>query len=129
VSNAAQAREVSYSDRIVTPEPGLSNDIAPIVTMMVKLALNELTAGTNSALRSLADDLTADLYMWANRREEQYAAWPPMQYRLDGLSILRWLGIRIERNLACPACGESRDDLKHLEDDIAFFSGRSDKQV
>ena len=43
VSSVSDAQRIAYSDRIVTPEPGLSTDIVPVALFMAKLALIELT--------------------------------------------------------------------------------------
>ncbi|MDO9016921.1 MAG: ThiF family adenylyltransferase [Deltaproteobacteria bacterium] len=120
VSQARQAEALGYSDRPVVPEPGLSNDIQPVASMIVRLALQELVRGTPSCLAALDADLTSDFYFWANRREEQYARWQPMGHGLDGLSILRWYGIAMGRDPRCPACGAH---APVADADAAFFGG------
>ncbi|MEK8018041.1 MAG: ThiF family adenylyltransferase [Candidatus Parabeggiatoa sp.] len=111
ISQFRQAREdnpayVSNEEVNATIQVGLSSDILPISNMMVKLILMELSRGRESGLSSLEEDLIADFYIWANRREETYANWPKMEYGSKTPSILRWYGAKWERNLSCPICGE-----------------------
>ncbi|MBM4360049.1 MAG: ThiF family adenylyltransferase [Deltaproteobacteria bacterium] len=87
-------------------QPGLATDIAPISNMLARLALVELSRGTGSSIASLEHDLEADLYLWANRREESYEAWAPMGFRMNELSVLRWYGVRARRNPSCVECGD-----------------------
>jgi molybdopterin/thiamine biosynthesis adenylyltransferase len=109
ITTAAQAENapgyVSADDRAALVQPGLSADIAPIANMMVRLALLELSRGTNAAITTLDADLTADLYVWANRRERAYAAWSPMAFDSRTPSILRWYGASAERDQGCIECG------------------------
>jgi molybdopterin/thiamine biosynthesis adenylyltransferase len=84
---------------------GLSSDIAPIANMMVKMALVELSRGTESGINTVDDDLAADFYIWANRREEAYANWPRMGFKWTHPSILRWYGARVDRDPDCLVCG------------------------
>ncbi|HNX03995.1 MAG TPA: ThiF family adenylyltransferase [Opitutales bacterium] len=86
-------------------QPGLSNDIAPIVQMVVKLALLELSPRTAPLWRKLDEDLEAPFYVWANRREGIYEDYPPMQYAFNRSSVMRWYGVRVPRDGACLACG------------------------
>ncbi|RYY51423.1 MAG: ThiF family adenylyltransferase [Chitinophagaceae bacterium] len=83
---------------------GLSSDISPITNMMVKLSLVELSRGTNSGISSLEDDLTADFYIWANRREDIYESWNKLEYNFNKPSILRWYGARVEKDNNCMVC-------------------------
>lgn len=92
-------------DATATVQPGLSADIAPSSTLMVKLALVELSRGHDAGIASLEADLVADFYVWANRRERTYARWSPMAFGFDKPSVLRWYGARVERDPACPVCG------------------------
>lgn len=115
VSNREQAARdapayVSPGDLEATVQPGLSADIAPISNMIVRLALVELSRGSGAGIASLQDDLEADFYIWANRRELSYAGWNPMGFGFRDVSILRWYGARFERKHDCPVCGclESR---------------------
>jgi molybdopterin/thiamine biosynthesis adenylyltransferase len=84
---------------------GLASDIAPITNFMVKLALVELSKGTNSGISSLEEDLVADFYIWANRREYVYEAWPKLEYNFNKPSILRWYGAKVNKDPECMACG------------------------
>jgi hypothetical protein len=84
---------------------GLSSDIVPITNLMVKLALLELSRGMPSGLGTLDEDLKADFYLWANRRDESYANWPPMEYFFNRNSILRWYGAQVQRDRNCLVCG------------------------
>ena len=110
VSTAAQARRnapayVGEADLTATVHPGLATDIAPISNMITRLALLELSRGGGCAVATTEEDLGADLYVWANRRERAYASWGPMGYRADRPSILRWYGARADRRADCPECG------------------------
>ncbi|MGA2501325.1 MAG: ThiF family adenylyltransferase, partial [Tepidisphaeraceae bacterium] len=106
ISSARPGDHHAYSDRPVVPEPGLSNDIAPISQMTVKLAIQQLLAGKPSALHTLDEDLVAPHYMFANRREGAYAGLEPMKFYTGGMRIMRWYGVRRERLPECPCCGE-----------------------
>lgn len=107
VSSAAQAGRIAYSDRPVAIEPGLSTDIAPISLMVVKLAIQILLRDKPTTLRSLDEDLVAPFWIWLNRREAQteYEQLGPLAFNLNGMRILRWYGVALERNEACPVCG------------------------
>ena len=111
VSTTAQAQRgapayARPSDATASVQPGLSTDIAPISHLMVRLALVELSRGTSAAMASVDADLTADLYLWANRREQAYAGWAPMGFGFDKPSVLRWYGARVDRDPACGVCGK-----------------------
>ena len=84
---------------------GLASDIEPITNMMVKLALVELARGTNSGISALADELTFDYYMWANRRERRHRNWSPFPNGGNRPTILRWYGANIEKAVDCALCG------------------------
>lgn len=112
ISQFRQAREdtpayVPDDNVNATVQVGLSSDILPISNMIVKLALVELSRNVTSGITSLEEDLIADFYIWANRREQSYATWPKMEYDSRMPSILRWYGAKWERNLSCVVCGES----------------------
>lgn len=110
ISSRKQAERLAYTDRPVAIEPGLSNDIAPISNMVVKLTIQELLKETDTTLRSLDDDLVAPFYIWLNRREKgtQYENLEPLEFNVDGMHILRWYGIDIERHPDCPVCGNEK---------------------
>lgn len=114
ISQFQQAREetpayVSDRDVNATVQVGLSSDIMPISNMIVKLALLELSYNKETGIKSLEEDLIADFYIWANRRDLTYKNWPKMEYGSKTPSILRWYGAKLERNLSCEICGESTD--------------------
>jgi len=113
ISNPEQAERIAYADRPVAIEPGLSTDIAPISLMVVKLVIQELVKGTETTLRSLDDDLVAPWYLWLNRREAgtQYEKLEPLGFSLGGLRILRWYGIDLKRDPACPVCGDFEGEM------------------
>ena len=81
----------------------LSTDIAPINNMMVKLALNELSRGID-VRHIFADgrELTYDYYIWANRRDFQFANWAPFNRNPNRhLTILRWYGVKLKKDSEC----------------------------
>ena len=108
VSNSEQAERMAYSDRPVAIEPGLSSDIAPLSQMVVKLAIQELIQGKPTTLQSLDEDLQAPWLFWLNRREAgtEYEHIEPLEYNIDGLHVLRWYGVALERDPSCPHCGD-----------------------
>ncbi|MFB2919682.1 HesA/MoeB/ThiF family protein [Aerosakkonema funiforme] len=123
VSQFRQAREdnpayVPDDEVKATVQVGLSSDILPVSNMIVKLALLELCRGKDSGIKSLEEDLIADFYIWANRRDYTYDSWPKMEYGSKTPSILRWYGAKWERNLSCEVCGESQDTINT---DDSFF--------
>ncbi|WP_406440439.1 ThiF family adenylyltransferase [Streptomyces sp. NBC_00631] len=105
ISSLRDASRSSYTDREVTPQPGLSSDIVPIALLMVKLALLELLDGRSDAFRTLSADLVAPIYQWINRRELAHTSWQPMGVNVDSQSVLRWYGLLLERNRECAHCG------------------------
>ncbi|GIV35154.1 MAG: hypothetical protein KatS3mg031_2689 [Chitinophagales bacterium] len=109
ISQMKQAKKLlpaytSEEDRHALVQVGLSSDIAPIANLMVKLALVELSRGMDTGIRSLEEDLTADFYIWANRRENIYAQWPKMGYGFTQPGILRWYGAKVSRDPQCIVC-------------------------
>jgi molybdopterin/thiamine biosynthesis adenylyltransferase len=94
----------SAENRNAAIQVGLSSDILPVCNLIVKLTLVELSKGLNSGLSSLEEDLVADYYIWANRREVKYRAFPKMEYRANQLSILRWYGVRVTKDEHCLIC-------------------------
>ena len=99
---------------------GLASDIAPICNLMVKLALMELSRGTNSGISALEDELVYDYWMWANRRERRFANWAPMPKSGNKPTILRWYGARIKKNDSCAQCGrevalDEGDSVQHFD--------------
>lgn len=108
ISSVHDAERLAYSDRPVPIEPGLATDIAPMSLMVAKLVIQHLLKEQETTLRSLDADLAAPWYLWLNRREgdTQYAELPPMSYNLDGLAVLRWYGLPLDREEGCPCCGD-----------------------
>lgn len=117
IATPEQAERIAYSDRPVRIEPGLSNDIAPISQMIVKLGLQQLLQGMDTTLRSLDEDLVAPWYLWVNRREVEtdYEQLEPLEFEIDGMHILRWYGVAYERNESCPVCGDYLGHLARIE--------------
>ena len=110
VSTIAQARRdapayAGAHDVAARVLPGLSIDLAPITNLVARLALLELSRGTDAAVLATERDLEADLYIWANRRERTYAGFAPMGFRADRPSVLRWYGARAARRDGCAECG------------------------
>jgi len=108
IASPEQAERVAYSDHAVAVEPGLSNDIAPMSIMCVKIGILELLRNTETTLSSLYEDLACAWFQWLNRREpgSEYADLKPIDSGEDDYRILAWYGISNERNLDCPACGD-----------------------
>lgn len=117
ITNEASARKagripayVSAEDAEAFVQVGLGADIEPISNMMVKLALVELSRGTESGITSLEDEFKANYYIWANRRERQYTNWGNF-HNTDGMpTIMKWYGINISKAEDCVICGK-KDSL------------------
>ena len=130
ISNQQQASSVAYSDRPVAAEPGLSNDIIPICQMAVKLTLTYLLGGKNTTLKSLNDDLTAFWYLWLNRREAgtNYENLAPMGFGFGEISIMRWYCLPMDRDPACPCCGDfvgsmaKKENFEIKKEDKDYFA-------
>ena len=117
ITNVASARRngqiaayVSAEDADAVVQVGLSADIEPICNMMVKIALMELSRGTQSGISCLEDELVYDYYMWANRRERRHKNWAPMPNAGNQPTIMRWYGARISKDENCCLC--SNHDVK-----------------
>jgi molybdopterin/thiamine biosynthesis adenylyltransferase len=95
---------MTIEDKESTIQVGLSSDIIPICNMIVKLSLVELSKGLPSGITSLEEDLIADYYIWANRREKKYKNLEKMNFRANQLTILRWYGVRVTKDLNCLSC-------------------------
>jgi molybdopterin/thiamine biosynthesis adenylyltransferase len=104
VSSPRDVARVAYADRPVPVQPGLSMDIQPVANMLARLCVLRLCERLDSPLKTTAAEMTAPLYLWANRREEQFAAWRPMERSFDRLSVLRWYAITVRRDKECPVC-------------------------
>ena len=129
ISNLQAARRegripayVSQEDAEAMVQVGLSSDILPICNLMVKLVLVELSKGKDSGISSLEEELTYDYYIWANRRDRHYANWKPFSEAGQGPTILKWYGVRVERNPGCPLCGD-RINLESGEGMIEGLEG------
>ena len=101
---------------------GLSADIAPICNMMEKLALLELSRGTDSGIAQLEEDFVFDYYIWANRREKRHINFYPMPQAGSKPTIMRWYGAIIKRNGHCPLCNIDDLELDEGEDVISGYS-------
>jgi hypothetical protein len=88
--------------------------------MVVKLAIQQLLAGTDTTLRSLDEDLSASWYLWINRREAgtEFEHLKPLACNSNGIRVMRWYGIGLQRQPACPVCGDfvgaASSDLESL---------------
>ncbi|MEU7742522.1 ThiF family adenylyltransferase [Nonomuraea sp. NPDC049158] len=118
ISSAEDAARVSYTDRAVAPQPGLSTDIVPIALHMAKLALLELLDGESPAFATLGADLVAPIHQWINRRELTHAGLEPMGVSIDRQSVLRWYGVLLHPLEDCAVCS----GVAKSEDD-AYFGG------
>ncbi len=56
-------------------------------------------------LTDLKGEFTYDYWMWANRRERRFREWAPFNRAGHLPTILRWYGVRIPKDEACPICG------------------------
>jgi len=109
ISSPEQAQKIAYADKDVPIEPGLSIDIMPVVTMSAKLIVTELLKNKPNTMKSLEEDLIAPWWMYLNRREvgTDFEKLKPLGFNIgDGPHILSWWGIDLERNPACPTCGD-----------------------
>jgi molybdopterin/thiamine biosynthesis adenylyltransferase len=113
----------AYADRAVPAEPGLSMDIAPVSLMLAKLALVRMLQDAGSArFDALAEDLAAPRLLWIGRREPGtiYEQWPPLGDSLgEGPRIQQWLGLWLDRQPDCPACGLQSESLP--DEELDFF--------
>ena len=97
----------SEADANAIVQVGLSIDIEPICNMMLKLALLELSRGENSGIQSLEEDLKYDAYIWANRRDNNFANWHPFYKSGSKQTILKWYGITIPKDEYCAICSDN----------------------
>ena len=104
VSSDRSGQAPAYADVEVAPEPGLAMDVAPIALFCARLALAELTRGTDMKLARLAEDYEAALYLWGNRRDGQFAHWEPLGFQPGGLRVQRWYGMRASIRPTCEVC-------------------------
>lgn len=96
----------SEEDANAMVQVGLSTDIAPINTMVVKLAIQELSKGTDCLITTLDQELDYDFYMWANRRELHFANWAPFNNNPGRKkpTILQWYGVKFPKSCDCNEC-------------------------
>ena len=123
------AAYVSEEDADAQVQVGLASDIEPITNMMVKLALVELSRGTNSGIAALEQELVYDYYMWANRRERRHRNWSSFADCANRPTILRWYGAHIVRNENCSLCGAGQIALDEGDDvaaELDAISGGSE---
>lgn len=124
LTNVASARRngripayVSDEDAEAQIHAGLSLDIIPIWSLMVRLALVELIRRKASPPALVEEDFPYDYYIWANRREKIFTNWLPLDSG-DNPTIMRWYGGRIPKNEYCPICG-TRIELE-TDDNLGF---------
>lgn len=120
------AAYMSAADADAVVQVGLSADIEPICNLMVKIALVELSRGSDSGISQLESELVFDYYMWANRRERRYANWAPMPNAGARPTILRWYGARIAKDEHCAVCGR-RGPALDLGEDFESRIGEMDE--
>lgn len=96
----------SEEDANAMVQAGLSTDIAPINTMVVKLAIQELSRGTECLITTLDQELNYDFYMWANRRELHFVNWAPFNNNPERKkpTILQWYGVKFPKSCDCHEC-------------------------
>ena len=95
---------VSEEDAEAFVQVGLGADIEPINNMMVKLALVELSRGSNSGISSLEEEFKYNYYFWVNRRERQYKNWGSFTNTDCMPTIMKWYGVNIEKEYDCKVC-------------------------
>lgn len=115
ITNEASARAngtipsyTSAEDAGVMVQIGLPCDIAPLVTMTVKLALVELARGMEgTGIETVSEELAPfNLFIWVNHRDRKYAKFPPFSEPGHGPRILRWYGCLVPPKKHCCTCGE-----------------------
>lgn len=134
ITNVESARRDGRIAAYVSPEDadamvqvGLSSDIEPICNLMVKLALVELSKGVETGLSSLENELVYDYYMWANRRERHYHNWKPLPEPGNLPTILRWYGVKTEKEDNCPIC--SGNIILDEGDELLYDTNMSDINI
>lgn len=96
----------SEEDANAMVQVGLSTDIAPINTMVAKLAIQELSRETECVISSIDKELDYDFYMWANRRELHFANWAAFNNNPNRKkpTILQWYGVKFPKSCDCHEC-------------------------
>ena len=99
----------SAADADAIVQVGLPSDIDPMINLMVKLGLTELTRGEeDSGIESLGEELRTDnFFIWANRRTQRFIRYNPFNEPENGPTILRWYGCTIPRIPTCGLCSET----------------------
>lgn len=109
---------VSEEDGQAVVQVGLGTDIEPINNMISKLALVELSRGTDSGISSLEKEFSFNYYIWANRREKHYLTWGCFNNTDCMPTIMRWYGMDVPQRKDCPLCGQNileiDDSAEHL---------------
>ncbi|WP_300949354.1 HesA/MoeB/ThiF family protein [Phocaeicola sartorii] len=112
ITNEVSARRDGRIAAYVSPEDadamvqvGLSADIEPMCNMMIKLALVELSRGSESGIKSLEKEFVAPYYIWVNRRERKYGNWGCFANPGHMPTIMRWYGVDVDRDEGCSLCG------------------------
>lgn len=113
ITDEASARANGTIPAYTSPEEadvmvqiGLPSDIDPLVTMIVKLGLLELTRGSeNSGIAGLDEELREfNYFIWANRRTKRYLSFSPFNRRRDLPTILSWYGCTVPHKPHCTIC-------------------------
>lgn len=115
ITNEASAREsgaipayTPAADANAIVQVGLPSDIDPMINMMVKLGLTELTRDKeNSGIENLSEELRDNYFVWANRRTRRFLSYNPFNEPKDGPTILRWYSCAIPRIASCGICSEA----------------------
>lgn len=115
ITNEVSARRDGRIAAYVSPEDadamvqvGLSADIEPMCNMMVKLALVELSRGSESGIKSLEEEFVAPYYMWVNRRERKYSNWGSFANPGQMPTIMRWYAVELDPDEGCSLCGNNK---------------------
>lgn len=115
VSNLEQAKAmgIHYADKPAPIQAGLRLDIEPASHLAAKLVVQELVKDKDTPLSSLNDDLSAHWYLWLNRREPgtEFEHLEPLECHVDGLRVLRWIGVDFPKDEHCPVCGNGLEEF------------------
>ena len=84
----------------------------------------------DTTLKSLNDDLIAFWYLILNRREPgtNYEKLKPMGFNFGDMSIMRWYGLPMDKDPACPCCGDfasslaAKENFEIKNEDRNFFT-------
>lgn len=115
ITNEASARANGTIPSYTSPEDagvmvqiGLPSDIDPLVNMVVKLALVELTRGMEgTGIETFSEEVSAyNFFLWINHRDRKYKEIPSFAKPGSGPRILRWYGCTIPAREDCCICQE-----------------------